>query len=83
MIMRKVRKKAGMQSPQPVARERRWGRREEFDKEKLAQTVSRSGTPFAMARDIARDDKALKKKRSGSEAEIDARTVRDMIVEEQ
>jgi hypothetical protein len=56
----------------------------------MAQTVSRSGTPFAMARDvaktvsrkIARDGKALKKKRGGSEAEIDAKTVRDMVVEE-
>jgi hypothetical protein len=30
------------------------GRREKFDTERLAQTVSRSGVPYAMARDIAK-----------------------------
>jgi hypothetical protein len=101
MIMRKVTKKAGRQSPRTrrkkktrrprnIIIKRTGGRREKFDKEKMAQTVSRSGTPFAMARDvartvsrkIARGDRALKVKMGSSEAEIDARAVRDMVVEE-
>lgn len=97
--MRKVSKKAGRHGPRTSRKKktrrprsiiikRTGGRREKFDREKMAQTVSRSGTPFVMARDVAktvsrkitRNRRTLKKKRS--EVEIDARVVRDMVVEE-
>jgi transcriptional repressor NrdR len=72
------------------------GRMEKFETDKMAQTVSRSGTPFLLARDIAKtvsekvmqkgDDSALaeKEKRtsSASTIEVDAGEVRKMVAEE-
>ena len=72
------------------------GRREKFETDKMAQTVSRSGTPFLLARDVAKtvsekvmqkgDDSASaeKEKRtsSASTIEVDAGEVRKMVAEE-
>jgi transcriptional repressor NrdR len=72
------------------------GRREKFETDKMAQTVSRSGTPFLLARDVAKtvsekvmqkgDDSASaeKEKRtsSASTIEVDAVEVRKMVAEE-
>jgi transcriptional regulator NrdR family protein len=65
------------------------GRREKFDKEKMAQTVSRSGTPFQMARDVAkkisrkvaRNREEIGRKK-GSEVVIDGSVIREMVIEE-
>jgi len=72
------------------------GRMEKFETDKMTQTVSRSGTPFLLARDVAKtvsekvmqkgDDSASaeKEKRasSASTIEVDAREVRKMVAEE-
>ncbi|HJU95188.1 MAG TPA: hypothetical protein VJ643_04075 [Nitrososphaera sp.] len=74
------------------------GRREKFETDKMAQTVSRSGTPFLLARDVAktvsekvmreRSDTAAiegeKEKRTSSPStiEVDAMEVRKMVAEE-
>ncbi len=74
------------------------GRREKFETDKMAQTVSRSGTPFLLARDVAktvsekvmreRSDTAAiegeKEKRTSSPStiEVDAGEVRKMVAEE-
>lgn len=65
------------------------GRQEKFDREKMAQTVSRSGTPFQMARDVAKtvSRKVAKNreelgKTKGSEVVIDGSIVREMVIEE-
>jgi transcriptional repressor NrdR len=72
------------------------GRREKFETDKMVQTVSRSGTPFLLARDVAKtvsekvmqkgDDSASaeKEKRtsSASTIEVDAVEVRKMVAEE-
>ncbi len=74
------------------------GRREKFETDKMAQTVSRSGTPFLLARDVAKtvsekvmrersDTTAMegeKEKRTSSPStiEVDAMEVRKMVAEE-
>jgi transcriptional repressor NrdR len=70
------------------------GRREKFETNKMAQTVSRSGTPFLLARDVAkivsekvmRKDNAQgeegKKGSSPSTIEVDGGEVRRMVAEE-
>src|SRR5215210_5863747 len=74
------------------------GRREKFETNKMAQTVSRSGTPFLLARDVAktvsekvmgRDNNAQAvqgeegmKGSSGSIIEVDGGGVRRMAAEE-
>jgi hypothetical protein len=60
--MKKPTKRAGKQSRKKGARKkpaeltirRSSGRKERFDRERLAKTTSRSGVPFLMARDIAK-----------------------------
>jgi hypothetical protein len=60
--MKKSTKRAGKQSRKKGARKkpaeltirRSSGRKEKFDRERLAKTTSRSGVPFLMARDIAK-----------------------------
>lgn len=73
--------------PKRLVVRRTSGRTEKFDKEKMAQTVSRSGTPFMMARDIAKtvSRKISKNKQalgSGPEVEIDGSVVREMVADE-
>lgn len=74
------------------------GRREKFETDKMAQTVSRSGTPFLLARDVAKtvsekvmrersDTTAMegeKEKRTSlpSTIEVDAMEVRKMVAKE-
>jgi transcriptional repressor NrdR len=74
------------------------GRREKFETDKMAQTVSRSGTPFLLARDVAKTV-SEKVKRKGNDTtatggggeertsspstiEVDAGEVRRMVTEE-
>ena len=80
-------RKAG--KPKSLTIRRTSGRKEKFDKEKMVQTVSRSGTPYPMARDVAktvsrkvaRNSEKLGK-RSGEEIEIDGHAVRKMVMKE-
>ena len=74
------------------------GRREKFETDKMAQTVSRSGTPFLLAREVAKtvSEKVVRKgsdttategekeKRTSSPStiEVDAVEVRKMVAEE-
>jgi transcriptional repressor NrdR len=74
------------------------GRREKFETDKMAQTVSRSGTPFLLARDVAKtvSEKVMRKGNdttateggeegrtsSASTIEVDAGEVRKMVAEE-
>jgi transcriptional regulator NrdR family protein len=79
--------KAKRARPQKLIVRRTSGRTEKFDKEKMAQTMSRSGTPFMMARDVAKtvSRKISKNKKalgSGREVEIDGSVVREMVADE-
>ena len=74
------------------------GRREKFETDKMAQTVSRSGTPFLLARDVAKtvSEKVMRRGNdtaeneggeeertsSPSTIEVDAGQVRKMVAEE-
>jgi transcriptional repressor NrdR len=74
------------------------GRREKFDTDRMAQTVSRSGTPFLLARDVAKtvSKKVVRegndtiaaqggegsKRRISSTIEVDGAKVRKMVAEE-
>ncbi len=71
------------------------GRREKFETDKMAQTVSRSGTPFLLARDVAKtvsekvmrkgDDSSAEEEMKASPPstiEIDAGEARRMVAEE-
>jgi transcriptional repressor NrdR len=74
------------------------GRREKFDTDRMAQTVSRSGTPFLLARDVAKtvSDKVVRegndptaaqggegsRRESPSTIEVDGAEVRKMVAEE-
>ena len=70
------------------------GRREKFETDKMTQTVSRSGTPFLLARDVAKtvsekvmskgSDNAVRETKASSRStiEVDAGEVRRMVAEE-
>lgn len=70
------------------------GRKEKFETNKMAQTVSRSGTPFLLARDVAKtvSEKVMRKGdnkeeegmkgSSSSTVEVEASEVRKMVAEE-
>jgi transcriptional repressor NrdR len=71
------------------------GRREKFQTDKMTQTVSRSGTPFLLARDVAKTvsekimhqgndtETAEEERRSSPSAiEVDGAEVRKMVAEE-
>jgi hypothetical protein len=73
------------------------GRREKFETDKMAQTVSRSGTPFLLARDVAKtvSEKVMRKGNdtttakgkeertsSPSTIEVDGGEVRKLVAEE-
>ena len=76
--------------PRKIVVRRTSGRKEKFDKDKMAQTVSRSGTPFLMARDVAKtvSSRISKNKDSlgagddRSEVEIDGSVIREMVADE-
>ncbi len=61
--------------------EKRNGRSEAFDEDKLARGVSRSGTPFVMAKDIAKSihKKLEEKTKNNAVRSVD---IRDYVVEE-
>src|SRR5918995_857884 len=52
------------------------GRREKFETDKMAQTVSRSGTPFLLARDVAKtvSEKVMQKGNDRASAKKEKRT---------
>jgi transcriptional regulator NrdR family protein len=67
------------------------GRKEKFDADRMAQTISRSGTPFMMARDIAKKvsrkvratSSSLNTKKGRKEvAEVEGGKVRRLVAEE-
>lgn len=76
--------------PRKLVVRRTSGRKEKFDKDKMAQTVSRSGTPFLMARDVAktvsgrisRNKDMLGAGDDRSEVEIDGSVIREMVADE-
>ncbi|MDQ3840118.1 MAG: hypothetical protein M3297_12720 [Thermoproteota archaeon] len=67
----KTRKRAANKQSKGITIRRSSGRREKFSTERMAQTVSRSGVPFIMARDISKKiakkatNKSLTTTRSG------------------
>jgi transcriptional repressor NrdR len=61
--------------------EKKNGRIESFNEDKLARSVSRAGTPFLMAKDIARAINNKLKEKAGSHS-ISYIDIRDHVVEE-
>lgn len=70
--------------PTEITIRRSSGRKEKFDLDRMAKTVSRSGVPFLMARDIAKNVlKRIKAEGSGrSKKTVTANRVRKMIANE-
>ena len=64
-----------------ISVEKRNGRSEAFDEDKLARGVSRSGTPFVMAKDIAKSihKKLEEKTKNNTIRSVD---IKDYVVEE-
>ncbi len=64
-----------------ISVEKRNGRSEAFDEDKLARGVSRSGTPFVMAKDIAKSihKKLEEKTKNNTIRSVD---IRDYVIEE-
>jgi transcriptional regulator NrdR family protein len=86
---RKTRTVRKATKPKNTVIRRTSGRKEKFDKEKMVQTVSRLGTPYLMARDVAKTvsrnvarNRNKLGKRKGQEIEIDGNVVRKMVMEE-
>lgn len=87
-VKRKKRVQAGAgrskRKPEVVIR-RSSGRKEKFDMDRMAQTTSRSGVPFLMARDIAKgiSKKIKSEARAGrKEKTVTAGRVRGMVAKE-
>lgn len=95
---RNTRKKVVNKQSQGVAIRRSSGRKETFSTDRMGQTISRSGVPFMMARDIAKkvtkkignvshkshsqDQRNKQKKTSKREKIISAGKVRQLVAEE-
>jgi transcriptional regulator NrdR family protein len=81
---RRKKKTANRRRPAVISIRRSSGRKEKFDIERLAQTTSRSGVPFLMARDIAKIvSKQIKAEvRGKSKKMVTANRVRKMIAGE-
>jgi hypothetical protein len=60
----KVNKTKPLKKEKQIVIRRSSGRKEKFDTDRMAQTVSRSGVPFLMARDVAK--KVSNKLKQGS-----------------
>ncbi len=65
------------------------GRKEKFDVNRMAQTISRSGTPFMMARDISKKvsrklkaSSSLRTKKRRGVAEVEGEKVRRLVADE-
>ncbi len=93
----KPKTKKGTKKTSDIIIKRTSGRREKFETDKMAQTVSRSGTPFLLARDVAKtvSEKVMRKESdtttkggeeerssSPSTIEVDGAEVRKMVAEE-
>src|SRR5581483_6480210 len=79
------RKAAGRRKkPAAITIRRSTGRKEKFNIDKMIQTTSRSGVPFLMARDIAKNvSKKIKAEAKGRDKKtVTAGRVRNMIAEE-
>jgi transcriptional regulator NrdR family protein len=77
-------KKRTRKKPAAITIRRSSGRNEKFDPDRMAATTSRSGVPFLMARDIAKNvSKQIKSEAKGkSKKTVTAGRVRKMIAEE-
>lgn len=78
------RKKRPRKKPAAVTIRRSSGRKEKFDLDRMAATTSRSGVPFLIARDIAKNvSKQIKSEaKEKSKKTVTAGRVRNMIAEE-
>src|SRR5215208_1043131 len=63
-----LRKRVANKQPKGIVIRRSSGRREKFSTDRMTQTVSRSGVPFMMARDISK--RVTKKRRSHQEKKL-------------
>lgn len=81
---RATRKRAARKKPAAITIRRSSGRKEKFDLERLAKTASRSGVPFLMARDIAKNvSKQIRSEAKGKTKKmVTAGRVRKMIANE-
>lgn len=77
-------KKVARRKPAAITVQRSSGRKEKFDIDRMAKTTSRSGVPFLMARDIAKNvSKQIKSEAKGkSKKTVTAGRVRKMIASE-
>jgi hypothetical protein len=78
------RKVAKRKKPTAITIRRSSGRKEKFNVDKMAQTTGRSGVPFLMARDIAKNvSKKIKAEAKGRDKKtVTAGRVRNMIAQE-
>jgi len=78
------RKVAKRKKPAAITIRRSSGRKEKFDIDRMAQTTGRSGVPFLMARDIAKNvSKKIKAEAKGHDKKtVTAGRVRNMIARE-
>ena len=81
---RVVKKKRRSTKPAAITIRRSSGRKEKFDLDRMAKTAGRSGIPFLMARDIAKNvsKKIRSEARGKSKKTVTAGRVRKMIAEE-
>ena len=81
---RQSRKKGARKKPAEITIRRTSGRKEKFDRERLARTTSRSGVPFLMARDIAKKvTRQIKGEARGrKKATVTGRRVRRIVADE-
>jgi hypothetical protein len=81
---RVVKKKRRATKPVAITIRRSSGRKEKFDLDRMAKTTSRSGVPFLMARDIAKNVSKKIRSEAGEKSKktVTAGRVRKMIAEE-
>jgi hypothetical protein len=80
-----AKKKTRRKRPAAVTIRRSSGRKEKFDLDRMAKTTGRSGVPFMMARDIAKNvSKKVKAeaREGGKDKTVTAGRVRKMVAEE-
>lgn len=80
----KSKKVARRKKPAAITIRRSSGRKEKFDVDKMAQTTGRSGVPFLMARDIAKNiSKKIRAEAKGQDKKtVTAGRVRNMVAKE-
>ncbi len=83
-VAAKRKKRTKRKKPAAITIRRSSGREEKFDLDRMTATTSRSGVPFLMARDIAKNvSKQIKTEAKGkSKKTVTAARVRNMIAEE-